>query len=103
LANELRLRSSGLEDLQFPHAFPSPPLESAINGDTVDEGTLSSWMYYLSETSLRRICDDVMWTLYSQSPASWIEDIGLLEAHAERLERKVEAWYVEPRRIMAAV
>jgi hypothetical protein len=94
LANELRLKSSGLEDLQFPHAFPAPPVEPAIHNNVVNDGALSSWLYYLSETSLRRICDDVAWTLYKQPPTSWIKDVALMRAHAERLEGKIEAWCV---------
>lgn len=102
LANELRLKSSGLEDLQFPHVFPAPPVELAIDGNEVNDGALSSWMYYLSETSLRRICDDVVWTLYKQPPTSWIKDVALLQADAERLERKIEAWCVRTNQMMPA-
>lgn len=94
LANELRIKSSGLEDMQFPHAFPAPPVGMATEDRPIVQNELTSWMYYLSETSLRRICNEVVWTLYDRHTTFWVEHITSVQAHAERLEQKLETWYV---------
>ncbi|KAJ3461941.1 hypothetical protein MRS44_010494 [Fusarium solani] len=97
LANELRVTSSGLEDLPFPYAFPHPP-ESSTSPAELDDKTpgnrsqLNSWMYYLSETSLRRIGNEIIWTLYGQSPTAWMRDIVTTQRQAEQLDQKVTAW-----------
>ncbi|VTT68039.1 unnamed protein product [Fusarium fujikuroi] len=58
LSNELRTTTVGLDQLAFPYAFPQPPAqnESSTALDSGgNAGQLKNWMYYLSETSLRRV------------------------------------------------
>ncbi|KAI8715718.1 Zn(2)-C6 fungal-type domain-containing protein [Fusarium sp. LHS14.1] len=97
LANELRVTSSGLEDLPFPYAFPHPPESSTSPTELDDESPgnrsqLNSWMYYLSETSLRRIGNEIIWNLYDQSPTAWMRDIVTTQRRAEQLDQKITAW-----------
>ncbi|RSL48318.1 hypothetical protein CEP51_015648 [Fusarium floridanum] len=97
LANELRVTSSGLEDLPFPYAFPHPPESSNSPAELDDKSSgnrskLNSWMFYLSETSLRRIGNEIIYNLYGQSPTEWMRDIVTTQRQAEQLDQKVTAW-----------
>jgi len=95
LSNELRTTTVGLEHLVFPYAFPQPPAQngpSAPFDSGGNAGQLESWMYYLSETSLRRVGSEIISTLYSQEPLTWIEDIPGLCVRAQQLLDKLDAW-----------
>ncbi|KAF4456373.1 vegetative cell wall gp1 [Fusarium albosuccineum] len=98
LANELRMTSSGLEDLPFPYAFPHPPDSPTTSPSDPDakspesHAELNSWMFYLSETSLRRIGNEIIWMLYDGPPSSWVKDIASVHKQAEQLDQKVVAW-----------
>lgn len=91
LANELRVRSSGLEDLAFPHAFPKPQVDIESHPETHSR-EMKSWLFYLSETSMRRLCKQVAWTLYDQAPTAWLADITQYQRHAEELSLRLQAW-----------
>ncbi|CCT76102.1 uncharacterized protein FFUJ_12049 [Fusarium fujikuroi IMI 58289] len=78
LSNELRTTTVGLDQLAFPYAFPQPPAqnESSTALDSGgNAGQLKNWMYYLSETSLRRVGSEIISTMYSKEPGNWKEDI----------------------------
>lgn len=84
----------GLEHMPFPYAFPQPPANAASPpSDTdVDTSQLSSWMYYLSETSLRRIGNEIASAFYTQCPSTWIKDISSLHVQVEQLSQKLDTW-----------
>ncbi|WJG35741.1 uncharacterized protein FOBCDRAFT_186363 [Fusarium oxysporum Fo47] len=95
LSNELRTTTVGLEHLAFPYAFPQPPAQNGPSSpfdSGANAGQLESWMYYLSETSLRRVGNEIISTLYSQEPLIWKEDIPGLCVRAQQLLDKLDAW-----------
>ncbi|KAF5026957.1 hypothetical protein F66182_987 [Fusarium sp. NRRL 66182] len=96
LANELRITSVGLEHLSFPYAFPQRPEESATSPSSfslnADTGQIESWMYYLSETSLRRVGNDIVWAFYSQDCSNWTKNIPKMYSQARELCDKLDAW-----------
>jgi hypothetical protein len=95
LSNELRTSTVGLEHLAFPYAFPQPPAQNGPSSSLASGGSarqLETWMYYLSETSLRRVGNEIIWTLYNQEPMAWTKDIPGLCARAQQLLDKLSAW-----------
>ncbi|OLN97276.1 Positive regulator of purine utilization 6 [Colletotrichum chlorophyti] len=94
LANELRVASTGLENLPFPYAFPRPPVVTPNSSENldVDPNDLHSWMYYLSETSLRRIGNEIIWSFYSQHPSQWVRNISSMQIQVDQLNQKLGAW-----------
>ncbi|SPJ85586.1 uncharacterized protein FTOL_11367 [Fusarium torulosum] len=95
LSNELRTTTVGLEHLAFPYAFPQPPAQNGPSSSLASGGSarkLESWMYYLSETSQRRVGNEIIWTLYNQEPMAWTKDIPGLCARAQQLLDKLDAW-----------
>ncbi|ENH64785.1 hypothetical protein FOC1_g10000922 [Fusarium oxysporum f. sp. cubense race 1] len=95
LSNELRTTTVGLEHLAFPYAFPQPPAQNGPSSpfdSGVNAGQLESWMYYLSETSLRRVGNEIISTLYSQEPLTWTKDIPGSCVRAQQLLDKLDAW-----------
>lgn len=49
-------------------------------------------MYYLSETSLRRVGSEIISTMYSTEPGNWTEDIPGMCVRAQQLLDKLDAW-----------
>lgn len=94
LSNELRTTTVGLEHLAFPYAFPQPPAQNGPSSpfDPGANAGLESWMYYLSETSLRRVGNEIISTLYSQEPLTWTKDIPGLCVRSQQLLDKLDAW-----------
>ncbi|SCO15077.1 uncharacterized protein FFM5_11058 [Fusarium fujikuroi] len=95
LSNELRTTTVGLDQLAFPYAFPQPPAqnESSTALDSGgNAGQLKNWMYYLSETSLRRVGSEIISTMYSKEPGNWKEDIPGMCVRAQQLLDKLDAW-----------
>lgn len=105
---ELRISASGLEQLDYPNAFPSPPAgisaeirnpdyqsigfaeRSLSEGQERDE--VRSWMYYLAETSLRRVSNRVATVLYQNGEDYWMRNIGSLVEQAQECASQLDLW-----------
>jgi hypothetical protein len=83
-----------LEDLAFPHAFPKPKVDIESHPETHSR-EIKSWLFYLSETSMRRLCKQVAWTLFDRAPADWLASITVYQRHADELNQRLQAWYVD--------
>jgi hypothetical protein len=98
---ELSLPTSGIADMAYPTAFPRPPDEPNYSGGSPEQqnGELqkiheTSWIYYLTEVLLRRICNRIWNTLYSQGASLWLRwPLDDLISVIEGFEMELEEFY----------
>lgn len=95
---ELSLPTSGITDMAYPSAFPRPP-DGPIGVSDQNDSELqkiheTSWIYYLTEVILRRVCNRIWNTLYSQGASLWLTwPLADLIAVIEGFESELEKFY----------
>jgi hypothetical protein len=113
---ELGLPGSGLNELDHPHLFPSPPLNipnvnqpssneildnhwssPASSISTSDRQNLElGWFFYLAEIALKRIIHNVVSWLYKSRNTNTHENLrnddNYLEAGVAEFETQIQEW-----------
>jgi hypothetical protein len=112
LRAELGISCFGLESTQFPAYFPSPPTgmvdfvsqggsaspdstsaEWSIPREQHENMNTQSWMYYMAETSLRRLCHEILDELYQVTPEDPSdEDLLRLAQQAKTYGEHLDIW-----------
>lgn len=106
LRTELTLPGSNLNEMAYPHVYPSPPQTVArVWGPTselperVRSELETGWFFYLAEIATRRIMNDALSSRYQ--PSSWYfqnkwwteEEEHHFVQYVERLDGELESWY----------
>lgn len=108
---ELQIVASGLETLHLPYDFPSPPeqtqhgyqdpspgqtnLKYMFSGSSSESGDperVRSWMFYLAETSLRRIFGRIISAIYKNGESFWVQNIQMLVDQAQECSDDLRKW-----------
>ncbi|KAH6621711.1 hypothetical protein C7974DRAFT_397016 [Boeremia exigua] len=111
LRMELNLPDSSLVNIQYPDLHPVPPWTdtSSISIEQLGTGKKprqassdaldlqqqeTSWFYYLTEITLRRLRNSVLNTLYVKDYREWTdEQIPYMTRAAIELEQQLKEWY----------
>lgn len=115
LRTEMDIPDSLLADFRYPDLYPSPPSapehEVADTGhiaadvfagpwnprrpDTINNQHESSWFYYLTEITLRRLCNRVLNIFYKEGTAAWtVSAIPTMVKMATEFEMHLNTWFV---------
>lgn len=109
LRMELDLPDSCLADIQYPDLHPFPPCTDTVSptsdkfpafdkpsqspSKNLPKQQENSWFYYLTEITLRRICNSVMNTLYVGDYKNWTdEQIPYMARAAAEFEQQLQDW-----------
>lgn len=107
---ELPLPNGILADLEYPDMHPSPPDTSSPGGGMVLTGGSSyvssthqqlgtmyrqeqSWLYYLTEITLRRLANRILNAFYTEDSSSWTdESVPRMVEVAKEFEIQLQDW-----------
>ncbi|KAF2020421.1 hypothetical protein BU24DRAFT_338474 [Aaosphaeria arxii CBS 175.79] len=107
---EMNLPDSCLADVRYPDLHPLPPCTDPASpvDDRSNAGNTSlsvskvlgrqeqenSWFYYLTEITLRRICNSVLNTFYTIDYKEWDDErIPYMARAAIEFEQQLQDWY----------
>lgn len=98
LLMELPLPSTDLDDVLFPHGFPTPPTfgtesrkSSPENGSDSDERT---WWYYLAEIAARHLLNRISCTVRDVPEVLTADHIQKMLRRADMMETQIHNWYL---------
>ncbi|KAJ9143827.1 C6 zinc finger domain containing protein [Pleurostoma richardsiae] len=108
LRTELGLPGSSLNEMRYPHLYPSPPGPSHAHMTVPGEGSERGrdrlelgWFFYLSEIALRRIMNDALSSRYWRGSWYYTTDWWSTEEqggqhfrrHVDEYKQKLDTWY----------
>ncbi|KAL3482169.1 hypothetical protein BJX99DRAFT_252883 [Aspergillus californicus] len=103
LCIELGLSGSSLNEMPYPHVYPSPPSLGLSATRPGKEDLERGWFFYLAEIALRRIMNDALSSRYrrnswySTGDKWWATDHGLGSygycQYVEEYKQKLDDWY----------
>ncbi|KAF2086368.1 hypothetical protein K490DRAFT_7350, partial [Saccharata proteae CBS 121410] len=107
IRNEIDVPSSGLDQVSYTNAFPSPPVEdprtqpSGFGGQMGDStpqemtgpDTEQSWFYYLAEIAIRRIANRITNAFYLKDSSVWSNtSLDEMIRDSDELELQLDQW-----------
>lgn len=105
---DLDLKTSGINNVNYPTSFPSPPTSTddpavgnksafgpSMQGDAEEE---MSWFFYLSEISLRRTINSSLELLYYNGGQQWSRNQDQLRRTYMECEEQITLWYADSAR-----